>query len=92
MNFTSHNQLYWQSWPITFFPAEQFSLTEMKIQQNIIFVDIFNGELLEQLISILTFGQFSLIWHEVIKIRQRSPCLLQAFAGVSLQESCPEIP
>lgn len=74
MNFTPQLTLCWQSWPIHFSPAEQFSLTEMQIQQNIIFVDIRNGKLLKHFISSLAFGWFCLIWHEVIKTQQRSPC------------------
>lgn len=61
----------------------------MWIQQNIIFVDIFNGKLLKHFISILAFGQFCLIWYE---IQQRSPCLYQSCTRVSLQEGRPEIP
>lgn len=64
----------------------------MQIQQNIIFVDICNGKLLKHFTSILAFGQFCLICHEVIKIQQRSPCLFQSFSRLSLQEGCPEIP
>lgn len=78
-----------------FFPAEQSSLKEKQIQQNVFFVDIFNGKLLKHFTSILAFGQFCLIWHEVIKIQQRSPCwnyLFQSFKAVPLQEGCPEIP
>lgn len=76
MNFTSQLTLCWQSWPIHFSPAEQFSLTEMQIQQNIIFVDICNGKLLKHFIYSLAFGWFCLIWREVIKTHPRSPCLL----------------
>lgn len=76
MNFTSHNQLCWQSWPIHFSPAEQFSPTEMQIQQNIIFVDICNRKLLKHFISSLAFGWFCLICCEVVKTQQRSPWLL----------------
>lgn len=76
MNFTSQLSLCCQSWPIHFSPAEQFSLREMQIQQNIIFVDICNGKLLKHFISSLAFGWFCLIWCEVIKTQQRSPCPL----------------
>lgn len=79
---------------IFLFPAEQSSLKEKQIQQNIFFVDIFfTGNYWNT--SILAFGQFCLIWHEVIKIQQRSPhwnYLFQSFNAVPLQEGCPEIP
>lgn len=68
----------------------------MQIQQNIFFLlTFFYGKLLKHFTSILAFGQFCLIWHEVIKIQQRSPLwnsLFKSFTTVSHQEGCPEIP
>lgn len=64
----------------------------MQSQQNIFFVDIFDGKLLKRFILILACGQFCLIWCEVIKTIREALASFNHLPEFPCKTTHPETP